>query len=243
MPEDHSITDAYVRQLYDTEYPGEDIWHTYADENTREFLNSCVQEFGISKNLTFLSIGSGGISLPLNLDYEIQLDICATRLKNIPNSIVADVRCLPFAGSSVDVACMLGEVIGYCDPHQAFAEITRILRPGGYLFFDYSQSSSAEFAFKKGFGRPAIIKELNYCGGKNKIWTYSEAYLKSVLSANNLIVRATRHYHILSTALMRVCEKESVATKLARSTDKVCRNIPLLSRFAGQAILFCQKDF
>ena len=47
----------------------------------------------------------------------------------------ADVSCLPFAASTFDLACSEYVLEHVADPHACFAEVSRVLRPGGLFVF------------------------------------------------------------------------------------------------------------
>ena len=50
--------------------------------------------------------------------------------------IQGNVLCLPLANMSVDTLVCTGVLEHVCDPHQAVAEIQRVLRPGGGVFIE-----------------------------------------------------------------------------------------------------------
>lgn len=103
-----------------------------------------------------LAIALAGVS-GFSIDaLDMSLDMLSCAEKNIRDSgmstrirtVHADVHALPYGDSSVDLVVSRGSVFFWDAPDRAFAEIYRVIRPGGRTFIG------------GGFGTPSIREEI-----------------------------------------------------------------------------------
>lgn len=144
-----------IPENYDR-YLGPHIFHGFADEMA---LRAAQQP---SSDLLEIAAGTGIVTSRLQQrlspDCTItatdlnppMLDVAREKLDN-PASITfetADATALPFADASFDtVVCQFG-VMFFPDKHQAYSEVSRVLKPGGrYLFSAWGSLEANPFAY------------------------------------------------------------------------------------------------
>ncbi|TRX56860.1 malonyl-ACP O-methyltransferase BioC [Thalassomonas sp. M1454] len=108
---------------------------SYLQQNTAKTKNPIVVDLGT---------GTGYFADILKSDHQniIGLDLSKSMLQYASNNrnkdinwLAADIHQLPFADNSIDIIYS-NLVIQWCDPlHKAFAEIERVLKPGGTFVF------------------------------------------------------------------------------------------------------------
>lgn len=132
-----------------------------------------------------LNLGSAGDSLGLDSYTHIHLDIVEKNL--FPSfSICGNIQNLPFCDNSFEFIICVGSVINYCDAPSALAEISRVLRPTGYLILEFDKSESFEFLFTGSWRKPASVVRTFYLDDEDVVWVYSEPFVEGLLEQNDI---------------------------------------------------------
>lgn len=150
-----------------------------------------------------LNAGSGGHSLNQTRYREVCVDLFPSQFVDRGKSVCASVTQLPFVSSSFGLIVCVGEVLGYCDPASAIAELARVLSKSGTLICDFGSSTSFRYRFTKTFARAAEMTTDWYNGSKEKIWVYSPEYIQSLLSEHGFSIRAELGTHYWSAVARR----------------------------------------
>ena len=109
----------------------------------REFMAQLVASVGPGDVLVDLGCGESKLreQLPPTV-HCVGLDLYAGAQSNeyanwiMRPDVLGDVRQLPIASASCNTMALLHVLEHVCQPSQLFAEIFRVLQPGGYLFVD-----------------------------------------------------------------------------------------------------------
>jgi SAM-dependent methyltransferase len=187
-----------------------------------------------------LNAGSGGNDLGLCPDSTINLDISEVRVARLPNPVVASIETLPFANGTIDMILCVGSVVNYCDAAAAISEFGRVLRPSGQLVLEFESSRSAELLTQDAFGRTVAVAETFYADQKETVWVYSPEFVKNLLLGAKFAIVRRIPVHILSPWVLLITRSVPAAAVIAR-LDRYARYLPILSRWASNHLLFCQK--
>lgn len=217
-----------------------DRWHRYTAEVIRHEIRRAWNSLATRSDQVILNAGAGGNDLGLRPPPTINLDISAARLSSMPNPIVASVEAIPFPENSIDGIICVGSVINYCDAAAAISECARILRPGGFLIIEFESSYSAELVTQESFRRAAAVAETFYAGRPEAVWVYSPVYIYNLLNAAGFNLTRKIPIHILSPWTLLLLRSSRLAAFTA-PLDRFLRAAPLLTRWASNHLIFCEK--
>jgi SAM-dependent methyltransferase len=225
-----------LRKRYDVTSIDEDEWHSFEDERRRSFLNSTLPSDQLGSRY-LLNAGAGVHVLNLEAWSVISVDLFSRPLSCHPVGVCASITNLPFAGTTFGAIACLGEVLGYCDPANAFEEFARILVPRGMLIFDFMSTCSSRYWFNSIYGRAADIVSVDYNGDPENIWIYDPKYIRSLLVRSGFTVCKEKGVCGWAALLQRAGLKTSVALKVAARLAMVTSN----SRWSDLTIVAAQR--
>lgn len=191
-----------LRARYDVVGVREDAWHEYAGERTRllvrEWLSRCRSESRL-----LLNAGAGVHELKPAGWEEICVDLFSRPMQSHRRAVQASVEQLPFASGEFGAVVCVGEVLGYCDPALAIAELARVTSRRGILICDFGNSRAARYWFTSTHGRTADMVSVHYNGCMERIWVYDPKYISSLLVHSGLEIFSVTGTHGWSALLRR----------------------------------------
>ena len=226
-----------IREFYenvDTVWPKSNKWHDINQKEIKQFIH----KFSFQK-CRILNAGSGGNNYGLNEDM-CHVDIAENKVNNTKNYVICNIENMPFANDSFDAVICVGSVLNYSDAVKAIGEMSRVLQKNGFIILEFECSYSFEFMGTDAFKANAAIITTYYFNTLHKMWVYSLDYITRILRENNLIIKKTYPYHILSTYIYYRNKSESTAAQYA-CFDRFFRHLPIIRRYSGNVILYAQK--
>ncbi|MGD0036633.1 MAG: methyltransferase domain-containing protein [Bacteroidota bacterium] len=231
-----------VKGFYNTEeiWDPKDKWHSYTKTAIQLFIDNFFKRVINGQRMNILNAGSAGNNYGLLNHEQLHVDIADKKLKDIPNSMVANIEKLPLSKKEFDLCLCVGSVINYCDAFKALGEFSRLVKKDGWLILEFENSRCFEYVFQPGFGQEAVIVETFYKGSKERLWAYSEGYIKRILRHYGFRIISMERFHILSSLVYRISKKPNFSA-LFSSIDPVLKRIPFLNLFCSNIILVCEK--
>ena len=187
---------------YDVSCIQEDEWHAYTEETTRKICRRYLAGHRSTSD-RLLNAGCGGSSVRVVGWEEIPLDLFLNPLERRNLAICANIEKLPFAHNVFGATICTGEVLGYCDPRPALAELSRVTREGGILICDFGNTRSAKHWFTPTYARAAEVVTDSYNGTPERIWIYSADYIHEVLIAVGFRILKSTATHTWSAIFRR----------------------------------------
>jgi hypothetical protein len=216
-----------------------DSWHGHTQKRLASHLRK-KQHLAANADIV-LHVGSAGESYGLNGRWNCHIDLADKRLENTPNAIVGDAHALPIQPSSVDLCTCVGSVLNYCDAVVVLSQISKTLKVGSYLILEFETSDSWEFMGTSVYRRSAALSQTFYGGDPDcEIWLYSLAYIKALLTANNMVIKSVDRSHVISSLVYRLTKDVSFSAKFG-AADIIAEKLPVLRRGSANIILLCQK--
>lgn len=219
-----------------------DAWHSVAgkriEQNVAAFMASLSRYPAPRRTL---NAGSAGCTYGRRSACDVHLDLVANGLREVPLGVYGDIEALPFPDDSFDLCLCVGSVLNYCSAIEALSEIDRVLQPGAHLILEFERSESSEYLWKPGHRVPADLVESSYNGSPERIWIYSEQFIRHLLKESGYRTLSSMRFHVLSPLIYRAFRNERFATRFA-ALDPILGRMPLLSRGASNAILLCRKS-
>lgn len=234
----------HAKQLFErlvNPWPENDRWsiHTRATIRTfvRDFVASCA---ALGPNTRTLNVGSHGNSYGVDIGDHVHVDIAESSLGAVRLACVADAEALPFPDSTFELTLCVGSVVNYCSAARAIGELSRVLKPGGYLLLEFETSESPEFAGTEDFGKDVAVVHTFYNGSSERIYVYSRAYVEGSLAARGINVIKSKRFHLLSPLVYRVTRHERFAS-LFGVLDRVVSRITGPPRTSANLFIAAQK--
>jgi SAM-dependent methyltransferase len=215
-----------------------DRWHKYTSEKIKEFLLKYTPKY-FTKDSYLLNAGSGGNDYGI-IYKQMHVDIAENKLKHVDLFTVSDICNLPFTDALFDGCICVGSVLNYCDLIPAIQELSRVIKPNGYLFLEYESSRNFEFLWTEIFNANAAICQTFYQGTKEKLWVYSPRYFNQVINVNNLKIFHIEPFHIASSMIYPILKKEKISSLLS-VLDPLLSRFPFVKNYSSNIILICQK--
>ena len=131
-----------LRLRYDARQVSEDNWHTFTDSVTQSVLARHLHSRRFNNTDWVLNAGAGVTELHPAWAAEVSLDLFAAPIENRQYPVCGSVTQLPFRSETFSAVVCVGEVLAYCDPHEAFEEFARVMRHGGMLICDFGSTKS-----------------------------------------------------------------------------------------------------
>ncbi len=94
--------------------------------------------------------------------------------------MIGSIEKIPLADNVFDFIICVGSVLNYCDPMKVMEEFRRVLKNTGYLILEFESSRTFELILKHDYNKSAVFVETFYKGGTEKIWYFSEDYIKQL---------------------------------------------------------------
>ena len=239
---DRKINSEDVKKLYDNMseiWPADDMWYLYTYKKIDLFLKKYVTRIKLKEDSQILNAGSGGNTYNVNGNH-LHIDITDKHIKENQKFIKASIENIPIECNIFDLCICVGSVINYCDAFKAISEISRTLKVGGYLILEYDQSKNFEYYGTKTYNSNIDIVKTFNSGYEDKIWVYSEKYIKKILKHYNFKILNTQYFHCLSSLIYKVKKNEQFAAKFTYF-DNITNFIPFLRKISNNIILIAQK--
>lgn len=217
-----------------------DAWHWVTHEMIKSFIQESLNKIPNFNHFKILNAGSAGNSYELIENNVIHLDIAQKKIAHLSNAILSSIEDIPIKDKIFDLVLCVGSVINYCDPIRVFQEFDRLLKNKGYLILEYESSGTLELLWKKGFNENLVLTDTFYNGGTERLWYYSEKFIKEIALNYNMHIFAQDRCHTLSPLVYRFLKDEILAARFAKY-DKVCQRIPLMNKLASNVIYLLQK--
>jgi len=227
-----------VKKLYDAMpcmWPEWDLWYTYTHKYMRAYLRREAPALQIRDTTKILNAGSGGNTYGIGGE-QYHVDICWKNIAHLAHALQASIEEMPYADASFDGCICMGSVINYCDAEKALFELARVIRPGGFLIFDFDQSGCVDYIFTGAFRKDAAIINSDNSGFADRTWVYSPRHIRSILRAAGFAVQKREYFHILSSFI-----KEDDKAAAFAKYDAVLKHIPLVRGCSCNVILTCRK--
>jgi SAM-dependent methyltransferase len=218
----------------------EDKWHWITHNAISAFVLKISQAIPGWNDLKILNAGSCGYSYGLKEDNILHIDIAGEKLTHLKQSIIASVESIPLPDQSLDVILCVGSVINYCDPVKVLSEFTRLLKSGSHLILEFENSFTFELLGKSSFNKKATLVNTFYKGKEEKIWFFSESYIKQLAKLNGLELIKIERCHILSPLAYRILGDDTISAQYAQF-DQICSCIPFLKKFSSNSIFLLKK--
>ncbi|AKG34324.1 class I SAM-dependent methyltransferase [Paenibacillus durus] len=234
------LNPSQIKEFYESQesiWPEDDNWHLHTKKEIEKYIASKHNIF--IDNPHILNAGSGGNTYGLKYDMH-HLDITDKFISKFAKYSVASVENMPFAASSFDIAICVGSVINYCDASICISELSRILKPGGYLLLEFESSWSIDFFNSDAYKESAAVIKTKYFNEEHILWVYSMNYITEILKSCGLQSLQTKRFHILSNFFYKLLKNENSATKFAIA-DSLFQYIPFLAHRSHNIIMLCRK--
>lgn len=186
-----------------------------------------------------LDIGSAGTAYLASYKTYVHLDIAINHLQREALSVCADAHALPFRANTADCVLCVGPVINYCSLIEVIAEITRVLKPTGWLLLHVELSNSFEYLGTSGYRARANLATTFYRGVETT-WIYSKKTVFNAIENAGLTIVDTRYFHILAALAYR-CSKDCNSAARWSILDTWLNKIPGIGEIADSAMIICQK--
>ena len=216
-------------------WPDNEPWY----QHTREEISRFITKHPFYERDYVLNAGCGDI------DYDIKgtvhyVDIAENKIKDKPNYTVANIENLPFESNTFDGVVCVGSVLNYCDAIAAISELSRVLRPKGWLILEFESSKSFEYLNTPAHSADAHIVITTYQGEPHKIWVYSPRYIKSIIKQHGLSICKEHFFHVFSTLAFHYGKSEDDAAFYAKY-DPFSILLPFVRKQGCNLILLCEK--
>ena len=217
-------------------WPDNNEYYAHSRKEICRFIN----DNKFRNNDVILNLGSGGNDYDLkNIMHHV--DIVDTHISKFPLYTVAGIENLPFSDSKfINIICV-GSVLNYSNAMESISEISRVAKIGCNFIVEFECSSGFEYLMKPYFCQDATIATLEYCNESHIEWLYSENYIMKILKENSFSVNKKHRFHYISSLLCGFIKNENLSGRAAK-LDAAIRHIPILKKFAGNIILYCQKN-
>jgi len=218
-----------------------DKWHIWTKTRIERFVKKSLGRIGNFQKFHILNAGSAGYSYNIPEENIIHVDIAKDKISHLSNSIVADIQKLPFQEPRFDMILCVGSVLNYCDPVQVMQEFQRVLKKGGYLILEFENSFTLELVGTANFDKRVVLVKSFHNGRPEKIWYFSESYVKELAMMAGCRTILLERIHILSPLIYRITRNEGTSAKFAR-LDRFFSKVPLIRRFSSNSIFLFLKE-
>lgn len=220
----------------------DDKWHLKTKERIDKFIKSVFHKLSNSNSFKILNAGSAGYSYGLEEKNILHVDIADKHVAHLSNGIVANVEDLPLQNEQYDMVICVGSVLNYCDPIKVINEFSRVLKKKSYIILEFESSKTFEIIGEPQFNQNAAIVETIFGEGETeKLWYFSEKYIKRIMKSNNFYPILRRRTHIISPLFLKWGINENEAVKWS-ILDGVLSFIPFLNRFCSNVIYLFQRS-
>ena len=172
-----------------------DVYGTYTPLYIGRFIKRVLDAVGVREETKILNAGSGGKEY-YHKGEQHHIDLAGSKLKGVKNAVQGNVTDMPYEDESFDIVLMAGCVISYCEAEKALREVSRVLKPGGFLVLDYERSGSAVMPFFLR-NRKVFQVRYRYVGKIHKSYLYGDRYIRHLLADNQLRVLRSLRFNAL----------------------------------------------
>lgn len=214
----------------------DDPWHDYSKRVISLFLSKQT----IFSNTIVLNAGSAGNTYNIDCCKMYHLDIAEEKIKNVDNAFIASIEKTPFENNFFDNIVCVGSVLNYCDAFNSISELSRILKPQGYLIIEFESSCGFEYLGERCYKKDAEIIITEYIEKRHKQWLYSREYIMRILRMYKMKIIDEFSFHIIDGLLSK---KLNVNTSVywSKKTDKILRHMPYFKNHGNNTIFCCKK--
>lgn len=208
-PTEHPGTELFTSGAYVEHFRPEAVTNPFRDdyEAKRTWVIDLVA--GTGKRVLDIGGAMGRMAIPLSLRHEVTLCDLSPRMLELARRkagarlklAVADVRALPFRDGEFDYALCIDVLPHLAVPGPGIREIRRVLRPGGTLIIDSTNSMSLwTLAYPRYLGRrPNRWLEIWRAGGVLPEWSSRVRHMRyrqfaAVLEESGFRVRSRRNF-------------------------------------------------
>jgi ubiquinone/menaquinone biosynthesis C-methylase UbiE len=216
-----------------------DPWHMHTHNEIQGFVRRMYKKYARPGD-EVLNAGSAGYSYGLPEDSMTHIDIADQTLKNAKRKIIASVEDIPVDDHCYDLIICVGSVISYCDPVKTIQEFKRILKPGGYLVLEFENSHTLELIGTQKYDKEQVLMDTFYKGQTERIWYYSESYIKQLLAKAKFSMHETYRWHLLSPYIYKRTNNEKTAAKYT-FLDPLLRWLPFFNTNSSNVALVCRN--
>lgn len=217
-------------------WPESSHWYDFTHKQIINFIEDTLNSKLTNASL-YLNAGSGGSEYNI-LGTCYHLDIVENLINGFPNHYVASIENMPFRDNMFDAIICVGSVLNYCSAMESINELTRVLKPGGFLILEFERSNTAELWLNKEYGKNATLQNYEYLNHTHSLWLYAENYIKELLYQNDTSVIKQNRFHNLSAAINRITKNEELAGKFGKF-DSIF--LPVSYFMSHNMIMLCQK--
>jgi SAM-dependent methyltransferase len=185
-----------TRFFYDTTSAWDtDLYGTYTPKYIRRFITRELNSLPVDTDTKILNAGSGGTEY-YNKGNQYHIDLAGSKLKGIKNAVVGNLIDTPWPDGYFDIIIMAGCVMSYCESDKAIKEMTRVLKPGGFIVLDYERTGSGVLPFfLRKLGR--FQSRYRYVGKLHRSYLYSDKRIHGQLEENGLRVLRSARFNVL----------------------------------------------
>lgn len=218
-------------------WPQNNRWYDYTHQRIIKFillsLKNRLNEYSI-----YLNAGSGGSLYDIpGICYHA--DIAENLICHFPNYVVASIEQLPFPNSYFDAIICVGSVLNYCDAVQSICELTRTLKPSGYLVLEFERSNTGELLGTEEYGKGATFQKYEYMNHIHTLCLHSEHLIIDLLHERGMQIIRGQRFHCLSALMNRLTKQEEPSGRFGRF-DPIF--FPVSYFIAHNIIMLCKKS-
>ena len=217
-------------------WPQNNRWYDYTHKKIIQFILASLKN-RLNERSVYLNAGSGGSTYDIpGTCYHV--DIAENLICHFPNYVVASIENLPFPDSHFDAIICVGSVLNYCDATQSIHELTRTLKPGGYLVLEFERSNTGELWGTKEYGKGGTFQKYEYMGYIHTLCLYSERLIINLLQGYGMQIVRRQRFHCLSAVINRLTKQEEASGWFGQCDVMFS---PVSYLMAHNIIMLCKK--
>lgn len=218
----------------------DDKWHRHTFNFIKKFIWRSYNKILSSKEMQILNAGAGGHCYNLPVGRFVHIDIATNKIRNLSNSILANIEHIPISEEEFELIICVGSVINYCDPIKVIGEFNRILKKGGYIILEFESSQTLELIGTINYSKKVVLTDTFYFGKKERLWYYSEKFITELLSLNKMQILNVDKCHIISPLIYRIFKNENFAAFFT-TFDFLFKYLPFINKPSSNIIYFIRK--
>lgn len=224
-------------EIWDTS----DRWHQWAKRQIESEMLTIKTEVALDgPGSLVVDVGSAGNFYSFANVHRVDVDLAEKRIAGCPLAVCGNVEALPLQSQVADLTICVGSVLNYASLEEALFELHRVTKVGGTLIFQLELSNASEF-----IGTPAYTADAAFVStfyrGEERLWVYSDSYVKRTLATTGLALCRVRYFHLLSSFFLRLTRRPDLAARIALFDWPWAKWRPA-GRFADSGIYVCRRD-
>ncbi len=216
-----------------------DHWHTITNKTIDKYIKKQIKYLNIN-TAQILNAGSAGNNYCLPSDNVTHIDLAGSKINNCKKAIVGSIEKIPPIDCYFDLILCVGSVINYCDPVKVLNEFNKVINTDGRLILEFENSFTLELLGKKQFNKKATLMNTFYNHKPERIWYFSEKFIREILTEMKFEILNIKRYHILSPLVYRITQNENASSFFSKF-DPILKYIPILNKFSSNIILTARK--